>query len=69
MILPLSPYFEDDSVHPDYQINRSQRVVLPFLNGLVYFVCNDGNGLCREFYFINLTHLFLYIENTHSFGI
>ena len=29
--LPVIPYLEDDTVHPDYQINRVQRTVLPFL--------------------------------------
>jgi hypothetical protein len=36
---------------------------------LVYLVCNDGNGRCGELYFINLTHLFLYVGNTYPFGI
>ena len=67
--LAVIPYLEDDTVHPDYQINRIQWAVLPLLGGLIYLVCNDGNGRCREFNFINLTHLFLYIGNAHPFGV
>ena len=63
------PYLDDNTVHPDYHINRIQRSVLPLLGSLVYLVCNDGNGRCGELYFINLTHLFLYVGNTYPFGI
>ena len=54
--LAVIPYFKDNAVHPDYQVNRIKGTVLPLLGGLVYLVCNDGNGRCRELYFINLTH-------------
>ena len=69
MILAVIPYLEDNTVHPDYQVNRIKGTVLPLLGSLIDLVGNDGNGRCRELYFINLTHLFLYVRNAHSFGI
>ena len=67
--LPVVTDLEDNTVHPNDEIDRVQRTVLPFLSSLVYFVCDDGDGRGGEFYLIDLAHLFFYIGHTHSFGI
>ena len=69
MILPLSLTLKTIPFIQTYQVNRNKGTVLLLLGSLIDFVGNDGNGRCREFYLINLTHLFLYVGNAHSFGV
>ena len=67
--LPVVSNFEDNTVHPNDEIDRVQRAVLPFLSCLIDFVRNDGDGRGGEFYLIDLAHLLFNIGHTHSFGI
>lgn len=60
---------EYNTVHPNDEIDRFQRAVLPFLSSLADFVRDDGNGWCGRFYFIDFTHLIFNVGHAHSFGI
>lgn len=59
--LAVVPYIEYHAVHPNDEIDRDQRPVLPLLDCLAYLVRNDGDGRCGKLYFINLAHLLLYV--------